>query len=133
MQLPDANVHDRGLNVPPALLSFHVIVPVGVVGELEVSLTVTVSVTDDPVFATEEFDDTVTDVESGVLETDVLLLSVNIILLSSAIAGRIVKLPKSNKLNMQDMIKNEIFPVLKNMKLLCVTVSVLVFLYFKIG
>jgi hypothetical protein len=48
VQLPDANAHDGGLNVPPALLSFHDIVPVGVVGELEVSLTVTVSITDDP-------------------------------------------------------------------------------------
>jgi len=82
---------------------------------------------------TAEFGVIVTDVESRVLETDVLLLSVNIILPSSAIAGRIVKPPKSDKLNMQDMIKNEIFPVLKNMKLLCVTVSVLMFLYFKIG
>jgi hypothetical protein len=94
----DDNVQEEGLNVPPALLSFHNMVPVGVVGELEVSLTVTVSVTDDPGLVTGEFDDTATVVESGVLETDVLLLSVNIILLLSAIAGT-VKPPKSDEPN----------------------------------
>ena len=35
------NVHDGGLNVPPTPLSFHDMVPVGVVGELEVSVTCT--------------------------------------------------------------------------------------------
>ncbi len=33
------DVHDAGLNVPPAPLSLHDTVPVTVVGELEVSLT----------------------------------------------------------------------------------------------
>ena len=37
----DGNVHDDGLKVPPALLSLHDTVPVGVVGELEVSVTCT--------------------------------------------------------------------------------------------
>jgi hypothetical protein len=87
-----------------------------VVGELEVSLTVVVSVTGDPGFTADELGDTVTVVESVLLETglletvlletDVLLLSVNIILLLSAIAGRIVKPPKIDELNMQEINKN---------------------------
>ncbi|NHI03197.1 hypothetical protein DYY67_0318 [Candidatus Nitrosotalea sp. TS] len=60
-------MHDDGLNVPLALLSLQDTVPVGVVGELEVSLTVAVNVTDEPGFAVDRFDDTVTDVESVLL------------------------------------------------------------------
>jgi hypothetical protein len=108
VQLPDDNAHDGGLNVPPALLSFHSMVPVGVLVEFEVSLTVTVSVTGDPGFAVDGFGDTVTVVESGVAETDVLLLSVNIILLLSAIAGITVKPPKSDEPSMQNIRKNGI-------------------------
>lgn len=63
-RLPDDNAHAGGLNVPPAPLSVHSMVPVGVADRFEVSLTVTVSVTDDPGFAVAEFGDTVTVVES---------------------------------------------------------------------
>jgi hypothetical protein len=48
VQLPDDNVHEDGLNVPPALVSFHTTVPEILVVELEVSETVAVSVTCDP-------------------------------------------------------------------------------------
>lgn len=99
-------MHDDGLNAPPALLSLQDTAPVGAVGELEVSLTVTVSVTDDPGFAVDKFDDMVTDVESEVLGADVLLLSVNIISLLSAIAGRMVKPPKSDNPMMKNRVKN---------------------------
>ena len=108
VQLPDTNIQDDGPNAPPALLSLQDTVPVGIVGELEVSLTVTVSVTDDPGFAVCEFEDMVTDVESEVLGADVLLLSVNIILLLSAIAGRMAKPPKSDNPKMKNMVKNGI-------------------------
>lgn len=67
VQLPDANIHDDGLNVPPAPLSLHDTAPVGTVDGLEVSLTVTVNITDEPGFATDKFDDTVTVVESVLL------------------------------------------------------------------
>ena len=106
VQIPDDNTHDAALNVPPALLSIHDMVPVGVVGELEVSLTVTVSVTDEPEFTTGEFNDTVTAVGSRVLETDVPLLLLNIILLLPAIAGITVKPLRSGKPKMQDIIKS---------------------------
>lgn len=105
VQLPDDNAHAGGLNVPPAPLSFHSIVPVGVAEGFVVSLTVTVSVTADPGFVVDELGDTVTVVESRVLETDVLLLSVNIMLLLSAIAGRIVKPFKSDELRIQNIRK----------------------------
>lgn len=108
IQLPDANIHDEGLNAPPALLSLQDTAPVGVVGELEASLTVTVNVTDDPGFAVDRFDDMMTDVESEVLGADVLLLSVNIISPLSAIAGRMVKPPKSDNPKMKNMVKNGI-------------------------
>ena len=57
---------------------------------------------------TAEFGVMVTDVESEVLGADVLLLSVNIILLLSAIAGRMVKPPKSDNPKMKTMVKNGI-------------------------
>ena len=127
------SIHTFGLKTPPAPLSLHEMIPAIEEDRFEVSVTAAVTVIELLGVNVVEFGVTVTVVESGVLETDVPLLSVNIILLLSAIAGRTVKPPKSDKLNMQNMIKNEIFPVLKNMKLLCVTVSVLMFLYFKIG
>lgn len=36
--VPDCNVQEVGLNVPPSLLSLNEIVPESVVGELDVSL-----------------------------------------------------------------------------------------------
>ena len=39
VQLPDDNVQGDALNVPPAPLSLHEIVPVGVADGFEVSLT----------------------------------------------------------------------------------------------
>lgn len=71
-------------------------------------------------------------VGSGVLETDVLLLSVNMILLLSAIAGRTVKPPKSDEPKMQDMRINGMVLFLKNMRLHCTTVLVSIESYFKI-
>ncbi len=44
-QAPDKSVHEVALNWPPALPSFHDTVPVGVVGELDESLTLTTNVT----------------------------------------------------------------------------------------
>jgi hypothetical protein len=101
VQLPDDNVQEEGLNVPPPLLSFHDIVPTGVLGELDVSVTVAVNVTDDPEFITDELGEMLTVVGSGVLETDVLLLLVNIKLLLSAITGRMITLPKNDEHNMK--------------------------------
>ena len=46
VQLPDDKVHGDELNVPPEPPSFHVTVPVGVVGELYVSFTLTTNVTE---------------------------------------------------------------------------------------
>ena len=45
---PDDNVQKAGVNVPPAPPSAQDIVPVGVVGELELSATVEVNVTEPP-------------------------------------------------------------------------------------
>ncbi len=44
-QLPDDNVHDAGLNVPPAPLSLHMTEPDVMVGEFDVSLTCAENVT----------------------------------------------------------------------------------------
>jgi hypothetical protein len=49
------NVQDVGLNVPPALLSLNNTVPLGVVGELEVSVTDMVNVVVAPEFIVVEF------------------------------------------------------------------------------
>lgn len=87
VQLPDDNVQEEGLNVPPPLLSFHDIVPVGVLGKFDVSVTVAVNVMDDPEFTIDELGEMLTVVGSGVLETDVLLLLSNIKLLLPAITG----------------------------------------------
>ncbi len=106
IQLPDDSVHAAGLNVPPAPLSLNNMVPVGVMGDAEVSVTVTVNVVGVPGLPTAELGETVTVVESGVLETDVLLLLVNIKELLSAIAGRTVKPPKRDEQNTHVMSKN---------------------------
>jgi hypothetical protein len=45
VHVPDASAQEDGLKEPPAFASFQVTVPVGVVGELEVSFTVAVSIT----------------------------------------------------------------------------------------
>ena len=42
---PDERVHEVTLNTPPALLSTHDTVPMGVVGELDESLTLTINLT----------------------------------------------------------------------------------------
>ena len=60
---PDGNVQEVGLKVPPALLSLHVTLPDGVVGELEVSATVAVNVIWVPEFTAAEFGVTVVVVE----------------------------------------------------------------------
>jgi hypothetical protein len=56
VQLPPDNVHDAGPNVPPALLSVKEIIPVGVTGEFDVSVTDIVRVTDPPLFSVLELD-----------------------------------------------------------------------------
>lgn len=48
VQSPDDSVHEVGLNVPPTFASLHDTLPVGVVGEVELSATVTVNVSCDP-------------------------------------------------------------------------------------
>ena len=62
-QLPDESVHEEGLKVPPALLSVSVTIPAGIVGELEVSETNIVNVTDPPAVVLLELDVMVTLVE----------------------------------------------------------------------
>ena len=111
-QLADDKEHAGGLKTPPAPPSLHNMEPVGVVGELDVSATVTVRVTGVPGLPAEELGETVLVVESCVVEVVVLLvvvllvvvlLEIAVLLLLvntnelSAIAGRVVKLPKSNK------------------------------------
>ena len=63
VQLPDESVQDGELNMPPVFPSLHDMVPVGVVGELEVSVTVTVNVTWAPEFTVDGFGVTVVVVE----------------------------------------------------------------------
>ena len=48
VQLLDKRLHEDGLNVPPAFPSLHNMTPVGLIGALEASTTVTVSVVCDP-------------------------------------------------------------------------------------
>lgn len=67
MQIPDASVQEGELNVPPIFPSPHVIVPVGVVGEFDESVTVTVNVSVIPDTYDAGFGDTVTDVEESEL------------------------------------------------------------------
>jgi hypothetical protein len=56
VQIPDDNVQEAGLNVPPALSSPNDMVPDGVVGGLELSETDIESVACPPVFTVVEFD-----------------------------------------------------------------------------
>lgn len=60
VQLPVYNVQEIGLNVPPAFPSLQDIVPDGAVGELEVSSTVALNVTDPSTDTVEGFGVTVT-------------------------------------------------------------------------
>jgi hypothetical protein len=50
IHLPDDSVHGVGLKVPPAPLSVNDNVPEGVIGELDVSMTVPLIVTTPPAF-----------------------------------------------------------------------------------
>jgi len=56
VQIPNDNVQDAVLNVPPALPSLSNIVPDGVVGEIELSETDIESVTCTPAFTVVGFD-----------------------------------------------------------------------------
>ena len=103
LQPPDDRIHVAELNVPPAPLSFNVTFPVGVVGEDEVSVTVTVKLVAVPALAVPVLGETVKEVGS---ETAVLLLAVNIKVPLSAIAG-VVKLTESNEQNTHPMSKNK--------------------------
>jgi hypothetical protein len=67
VQSPDDSVQEGGLNVPPALPSLHDTVPVGVVGEAELSATVAVNVIDPPEETVEGLGLSVRVVESRVL------------------------------------------------------------------
>ncbi len=60
---PDGNLQEAGLNVPPALLSLHVTLPDGVVGETEVSATIAAYVNWVPELIAAEFGVTVVVVE----------------------------------------------------------------------
>ncbi len=93
VQLPDDNVQEDGLNVPPALPSPKDMVPEGVVGEIELSETDIESVACPPVFTVVEFDTTAV-VVSG---SDVLVEFVDVPL--SAIAGKSTRFPVNNKQN----------------------------------
>ena len=68
VHVPDASVQEDELNAPPTLPSPQVIVPVGVVGELDVSATVTVNVSGVPDTYDAGFGVTVTDVEESKLD-----------------------------------------------------------------
>lgn len=48
IQMPDEITHVFGLNEPPMFPSFHDIIPVGMVGEIDVSMTLTVNDTEAP-------------------------------------------------------------------------------------
>ncbi len=62
VQMPDDNVHADELNEPPVFPSLHDTIPLGVVGEFDVSVTVEVNVIAFP---------GVKDAEFGVMTTDV--------------------------------------------------------------
>ena len=62
VHVPDDKVHADELNVPPAFPSLHDTIPLGDVGELDVSVTVVVNVTAVPGTKDAEFGDTLTDV-----------------------------------------------------------------------
>ena len=82
---PEESVHDTGLKVPPAPLSLNWMVPVGVVGEAEESVTVMVNVFDALGFTVKELGETARVVGSGV-DAEVELLLVNTRLPLSAYA-----------------------------------------------
>ena len=86
-------MHDGGLKAPPAPLSVNSTVPVGSLVELVVSAIVMVNELVDPDSTDKELGMIVTEVESG-RGTDVLLLSINIKLLLSAVAE--IKAPKGD-------------------------------------
>jgi hypothetical protein len=102
VQVPDERVQDEGLNVPPRLPSLQVTVPAVIVGKVDVSMTLTVNDTEEPCFATPEFDVTVLEVESivtvvlgtmdefvlsetAVLKFALFEISVEIVLLETAV------------------------------------------------
>jgi len=74
VHVPVANVQEVGLKVPPTPPSLQVIVPVGEVGELDVSVTVVVKVTWPPADTEFGFDTTVREVLSRVMALFVVAL-----------------------------------------------------------
>ena len=72
LQVADDKLQEDELNVPPADPALQVIVPVGVVGEFEVSFTVAVSITEPPAVILFGLPVTVRDVESMGGVVDVL-------------------------------------------------------------
>lgn len=89
-------MQEGGLNEPPAFPSDQDTEPVGELAEFEISETVTVNVAETPEFSDREFGEMATDVESGMFETDVLLLLVKIKVPSSAIAEGIANPTKES-------------------------------------
>ncbi len=72
VQLPDDSIQEGGWNVPPLLPSLHVTLPIRLVGEAELSATVTVNVTSVPEFTVDGFGVTVVLVEwSSTVNDDV--------------------------------------------------------------
>lgn len=65
LQVPDDKLQEDELKVPPVDPALQVIVPVGVVGEFEVSFTVAVSITEPPAVILVGLPVTVRDVASG--------------------------------------------------------------------
>jgi hypothetical protein len=76
VQSLDDSVQEDGLNVPPALPSLHDTEPVGVVGEVELSATAAVNVTELPEVTVEGLWVTDRIVECRVVTTKVLLFDV---------------------------------------------------------
>jgi hypothetical protein len=62
VHVPDTSIHGDELKIPPVFPSFQVTLPVGVVGELELSITVTVNVSAVPTTYDAGFGVTLTDV-----------------------------------------------------------------------
>ena len=96
VQEADERTHDVGLNVPPDSLSLNCTLPVGVVGEPEVSVTVMVNVAYVPGFTVKIFGDIFRDVGSIALVTEVPLLSAKTKLALSAAADRVSRQPKND-------------------------------------
>ncbi|CUR52003.1 protein of unknown function [Nitrosotalea devaniterrae] len=78
MQLPDSNAHMVELNAPPILPSPHDIVPVGILGKLEVSVIFTENDIDDPGCTVARFGVITLDVGSIVTTVTVLLMGVGV-------------------------------------------------------